>query len=1182
MDVDEGTVDHVLHVSLKIVDNYEKLLTGDIGLEDLDCGDVVLTYRLYMLLSEGLEKMGVNLQSNLPQVLRAIDPDIVLPTKISNFSRKVKKTIENNANIHDEVITGIYSRQGMPEDLLKLGFTMELIKQGTGPGERCNFKMKHALSLRKIAIGYGIPFSKVYDILCARRDNEEQPPDINAVRTQLASVHRRQQKLQHLCHHEEWQNIMEAAYKLPSKRITRDNTSKLKEELDDLSVRLINSYRQVATLSHEMTQMAEDAQLQQGAMKVVNTRYFEMKKKYNETSAEIKKLKEKLASLTPRNVTKRLKRRDSRLDEAVKKVEAQEEVIQKQERHIEFLNQSLETIKNDKFKLQKSRSYLKKKAMLGTDKEATVSDNKDFAELENSKLMLEEQVQELMQEKQLPNLKLMEGGRYTDDIRQVYMDLLSMGVPINKIQGIVRSVLEGIVHVGVDRLPGKTSASMMAVEAQVLGQVQAAEAMMSACNNTLHLDGTRKKFREYSSFQVSTTSGSYSLGVSEMLTGDAESYLKETIQLLEEMSEAICEEEEQEMVKVKLLKSIKNIMTDRHIVNKKFATDLETMRREIFEELDENWKELSQNQQEKLAKVNGLYCGLHVLANMATAAQKGLSGMSEDLDVTCSTLLHQTSKALTSGGNQQCGAGEEYRAFLEGKGEKNFLAPFAHNRFNILFHNGGALFYHREHIIDFLTSACPNNNKLLKAIITNLSNPELVSQCQALGMVDKIITGPLFRIVEQKNVHLFSVNDQWRLLANYLEQNSLDPTPLLNGQPCFTCEAATITKDVIYQTLYSSPIDETTKKYIKSMCNEMNIVVRRQLLDQLPGGKFHSPSEDTLEATRSAPLTNKLSESDFSDLDRMVHNAPQKSTVAKSAAICFTKNKASKWLMNLPPSSREKYMKKARQLAPKRKRLSFDQMKTIRQKRRDLQKARIESTKKALEKRNKRQADLKRRVEKTGVLTCEDQVKTWFEQLPIPQRYNVMKDQMLYHKLVLNSTIPQKCLGQLSVNGKQYTAHQLKDNLITIIQTNWHDGPPPHVVRAAVVPSEAPVTSSNTSKSKKRKAAKVTRGSNCHSLKLPTNLKVGSYVAVAFDNAWFPGQILHINTDEAVAEIMYMHPSGMNFIWPRHEDKTTTDLKYIFATVAVESRDSLGRMWSVEDREQIQKLYVEYTKAYFR
>ena len=673
--VDNNThvIDPLLDKALKIADNYGKLISGECTLEELGCQEINLTYRLYLLLCETLETVGVNVQIILTQLLKVIDPDILLPSKLSNFTRKVKKALEKDSSLESEIISGIYKPEAISEDLVKLGVSLPSLKNGqiNKPPKDLEIKMKHALEMRQLSLSRGFNFKNVVQVLVVLvpTDNEERP-DVNVVRTQLTSVHRRQQKLLHLRHNEEWEELMNCNYMFPSKMPARlDNAVELEGPdnpmVESLVSKLIACYRQVTTMSAEMAEMAQGAHLQKAALKTVNTQYHEVKAKYTQKLSEIQELKERVASLTPRNVTKKLKRREQHIEDLQQTVEHQtseitlkEEELKTAQHHIERLTTSLENIKEDKLKLQKSRSDLKKKSQ-SKQVGAASSSSSDIAYLENEKLNLEEQLAELFKEKKINTFK---DGRYNDDVREVYMNLISMGVPIGKVKHIVESVLQGILHVGVDRLTGKTSASMMAIEAQVIGQAQTAEAMLASANNTLHLDGTRKRFREFGSFQV-TTSGSnksYSMGISEMLTGDAKSFLDATMDILQEMSEVVCDgEQDKDTLKAKLLKSIKNTMTDRSVVNKKYCRDLETVRKEVFGLVHENWHQMSDNDKEKLAEINNLYCGLHVLANMATAAQGALKEMAKDIDSTtnnseehtqpvdASAVIWQCSKALT-------------------------------------------------------------------------------------------------------------------------------------------------------------------------------------------------------------------------------------------------------------------------------------------------------------------------------------------------------------------------------------------------------------------------------------------------------------------------------------------------------------------------------------------------------
>ena len=96
-------------------------------------------------------------------------------------------------------------------------------------------------------------------------------------------------------------------------------------------------------------------------------------------------------------------------------------------------------------------------------------------------------------------------------------------------------------------------------------------------NLTLHSDGTSKFGQHYGGFQVSTSLGSYSLGLSEIITGSADVALQTLKGILEDINFAVGNGTGQ-----KVLACIKNTMSDHHIVEKNFNRLLEDYRAEVL------------------------------------------------------------------------------------------------------------------------------------------------------------------------------------------------------------------------------------------------------------------------------------------------------------------------------------------------------------------------------------------------------------------------------------------------------------------------------------------------------------------------------------------------------------------------------------------------------------------------
>ena len=88
------------------------------------------------------------------------------------------------------------------------------------------------------------------------------------------------------------------------------------------------------------------------------------------------------------------------------------------------------------------------------------------------------------------------------------------------------------------------------------------------------MDGTRKRFNEFSAFQMTTSDGSegLSMGFADMLAGSADDYMVAAKDLFSELAKLLVPKHastnEIEIKQGPLLKAIKNVQTDWHIVNK--------------------------------------------------------------------------------------------------------------------------------------------------------------------------------------------------------------------------------------------------------------------------------------------------------------------------------------------------------------------------------------------------------------------------------------------------------------------------------------------------------------------------------------------------------------------------------------------------------------------------------------
>ena len=213
-----------------------------------------------------------------------------------------------------------------------------------------------------------------------------------------------------------------------------------------------------------------------------NLRLYKLRNEYNllKTKHEISESKLSTLSST-RNVNKKLKRKENKINELVSS-------NNKLEKEKKFLKARNIAIKN-KFRSQSALlkyyrnkmndSKLLKNVEIHSSKNNSLDQshnnsntcaiNDHLNYLENENEIMKDQVEELMNSSS-QTIKLFEGGKYKDNVREVYLALLSMNVGVKNVEKIVQTVLEKMASIKVDRLPKKTFSETMLIEAKILAQ----------------------------------------------------------------------------------------------------------------------------------------------------------------------------------------------------------------------------------------------------------------------------------------------------------------------------------------------------------------------------------------------------------------------------------------------------------------------------------------------------------------------------------------------------------------------------------------------------------------------------------------------------------------------------------------------------------------------------------------
>ncbi|XP_047126660.1 uncharacterized protein LOC100206568 [Hydra vulgaris] len=330
---------------------------------------------------------------------------------------------------------------------------------------------------------------------------------------------------------------------------------------------------------------------------------------YTTTNERLSALEKKFTTLKLKNKTNRIRNlnkkilyRDIKLEKQEKEIDALKAqfVSQSQTLNKEFndLNQMLESsntkddiLSQEKRNLQKKLCRLKNN-LNKTKESISASSIEDLTFLQSEVKELGAKVESLNKENIYLNglLKLLEDeeivtferGGYSNDIREVIMELLSLNVSMNKVNDVIKIVLKKLAKKTVSKLPSVDTISRFMSAALILAQIQVSEEMLDNVEkdtgNCLHGDGTTKYYRHYQNFQLTSKSGKMlSFGLSELASGDAGSTLSSLTETLDDICDVL-DTKDKEKDFAKLICSFKTTMSDLGSINPLFNSKFKEMR----------------------------------------------------------------------------------------------------------------------------------------------------------------------------------------------------------------------------------------------------------------------------------------------------------------------------------------------------------------------------------------------------------------------------------------------------------------------------------------------------------------------------------------------------------------------------------------------------------------------------
>ena len=170
-------------------------------------------------------------------------------------------------------------------------------------------------------------------------------------------------------------------------------------------------------------------------------------------------------------------------------------------------------------------------------------------------------------------------------------------------------------------------------------------------------------------------------------------------------------------------------------------------------------------EQETFGKVTEFFCGLHFLVGLADQAEACLEvwenilyngqnnsslahGGYSDRKSGTLRLIRSVCKSVHYQGCEKSGKIFTFEIFMDEQDICHFpIYQFLGNRFNIAFLNDAGIYYLFDYLVDFFNKI-ELDNKLLPEVHWDLKALTYIAGCHALGLIEKQITGPLWKIME--------------------------------------------------------------------------------------------------------------------------------------------------------------------------------------------------------------------------------------------------------------------------------------------------------------------------------------------------------------------------------------------------------------------------------------------------
>ena len=162
-----------------------------------------------------------------------------------------------------------------------------------------------------------------------------------------------------------------------------------------------------------------------------------------------------------------------------------------------------------------------------------------------------------------------------------------------------------------------------------------------------------------------------------------------------------------------------------------------------------------------------------------------------------------------------------------------------------------------------------SSDNLLNSVLHDIKVPEFVAGAKALGLISRLVTGPLWCLLEDKTVHVLDANENYLRLVYCLADASANLPDFILGNMLVFGVKTVINKDSIYEPLISDWEHDNKAVYLAIILPAIDEVSRKLFNAHLSCGRWENSTEEMRKRSTGTPK-HKFLQSVFGFLDQLL------------------------------------------------------------------------------------------------------------------------------------------------------------------------------------------------------------------------------------------------------------------------------------------------------------------------